>query len=88
VLLATPLGIHFSRRAPGGGIFLAVALSALMLLFSTISLALGESNTLRPALAAWLPNLLFALIGLYLFHRRISGQPIYRTLRNLLPGNR
>lgn len=88
VLLATPLGIHFSRRAPGGGIFLAVALSALMLLFSTISLALGESNTLRPALAAWLPNLVFALIGLYLFHRRISGQPIFRTLRNLLPGNR
>ena len=87
VLLATPLGIHFSRRGPGGGIFLAVVLSALMMLFSNISLALGESGTLRPVHAAWLPNLLFSLLGLYLFHRRISGQPIYLILRRLLPGN-
>ncbi len=87
VLLATPLGIHFSRRSPGGGIFLAVVLSALMLLCSSISIALGESGTLPPALAAWLPNLVFALLGLYLFRRRITGQPIYLILRRILPGN-
>ena len=87
VLLATPLGIHFSRRGPGGGIFLAVVLSALMLLFSSISLALGESGTLRPEHAAWLPNITFSLLGLYLFHRRISGQSIYLILRRLIPGN-
>jgi lipopolysaccharide export system permease protein len=87
VLLATPLGIHFSRRGPGGGIFLAVVLSALMMLFTSISLALGESGTLRPQHAAWLPNLVFSLLGLYLFHRRISGQPIYLILRRLIPGH-
>ena len=87
VLLATPLGIHFSRRGPGGGIFLAVVLSALMMLFTSISLALGESGILRPQHAAWLPNLVFSLLGLYLFHRRISGQPIYLILRRLMPGN-
>ena len=87
VLLATPLGIHFSRRGPGGGIFLAVVLSALMMLFTSISLALGESGILRPQHAAWLPNLVFSLLGLYLFHRRISGQPIYLFLRRLIPGN-
>lgn len=87
VLLATPLGIHFSRRGPGGGIFLAVVLSALMMLSSNIALALGASGTLRPAHAAWLPNVVFTLLGLYLFHRRISGQPIYLILRRLLPGN-
>ena len=87
VLLATPLGIHFSRRAPGGGIFLAVVLSALMMLISSITLALGESGTLSPAHAAWLPNIVFSLLGLYLFHRRISGQPIYLILRRLIPGN-
>jgi lipopolysaccharide export system permease protein len=86
VLLATPLGIHFSRRGPGGGIFLAVVLSALMMLFSSISLALGESGTLRPAHAAWLPNIVFSLLGLYLFHRRISGQPIYLILQLQNPG--
>ncbi len=87
VLLATPLAIHFSRRGPGGGIFLAVVLSALMLLFASISLALGEAGTLHPALAAWLPNITFGLVGLYLFRRRITGQPIYLILRKLLPGN-
>lgn len=87
VLLATPLAIHFSRRGAGGGIFIAVVLSALMLLFSNISLALGEAGTLKPAHAAWLPNIAFALLGLYLFHRRISGRPIYLILRRFLPGN-
>jgi len=86
VLLATPLSIHFARRGAGGGIFIAVFLSALMLLTSNISLALGESGTLRPALAAWLPNIIFTLLGLYLFHRRISGRPIYRSLLRFLPG--
>lgn len=85
VMLATPLAIHFSRRGPGGGIFLAVALSALMLLVSNIVLAFGEAGILRPALAAWLPNSAFALLGLYLFRRRITGRPIYHSLRRLLP---
>jgi lipopolysaccharide export system permease protein len=87
VLLATPLGIHFSRRGAGGGVFLAVALSALMMLLGSISLALGESGIIQPMLAAWLPNITFTLVGFYLFHRRISGRPIYRTLRQLVPGN-
>ena len=85
VLLATPLSIHFSRRGPGGGIFLAVVLSALLLVFSTISLALGESKVLPPAFAAWLPNLVFSAIGLYLYRRRIAGRPIHQELRRLLP---
>jgi lipopolysaccharide export system permease protein len=85
VLLATPLAIHFSRRGPGGGVFLAVVLSALMLLFSNIILALGEAGTLQPAIAAWLPNIAFTLLGLYLFRRRITGRPIYHSLRRCLP---
>jgi len=85
VLLATPLAIHFSRRGPGGGVFLAVCLSALMLLVSSIVLAFGEAGLLQPAAAAWLPNITFTLLAAYLFHRRITGRPIYHTLRKLLP---
>lgn len=83
VLLATPLAIHFSRRGPGGGVFLAVVLAALMLLTNTIILAFGESGILKPALAAWLPNSCFALIGIYLYRRRITGRPIYHSLRKI-----
>ena len=86
VLLAAPLGVYFSRRGAGGGVFLAVVLSGLMLLLTSISVALGASGTFHPAHAAWLPNVVFTLLALYLFHRRISGQPIYLVLRRLLPG--
>ena len=86
VLLATPLAIHFSRRGPGGGMFLAVALSAVMLFTSNVALAMGEAGTLRPALAAWLPNIIFSIIGVELFRRRIHGKQIYQSLRKLLPG--
>lgn len=87
VLLATPLAIHFSRRGPGGGILLAVVLSGLLLLVTSISLALGESGTLKPIHAAWLPNVAFGILGLYLFQRRLAGRPIYLILRRLIPGN-
>jgi len=85
VLLATPLSIHFSRRGPGGGVFLAVVLSAMLLVLSSITLALGESGTINAALAAWLPNIIFTFVGLYLYQRRIAGRPIYQELRRLLP---
>jgi lipopolysaccharide export system permease protein len=66
---------------------ITVLLSALMLLCASISTALGEAGKIHPMLAAWLPNLTFGLIGLYLFRRRITGQPIYLVLRRLMPSN-
>lgn len=86
VLLAAPLGIYFSRRGPGGGVFLAVVLSAVMLLVSNVVLAFGEAGKIHPALAAWLPNLIFSLIGVYLFIRRVTGRPIYQTLLKRFAG--
>lgn len=59
----------------------------MMLFISTITLALGESGTLLPIVAAWLPNILFAGLGLYLYHRRITGRPIYQSIKNLLNFN-
>ncbi len=84
VLLAAPLSIHFARRGAGSGIFLAVVLSVLMLFISSITLALGEATIIPPVLAAWTPNIVFTLLGLYLFHRRITGRPIYQSVRRLL----
>jgi lipopolysaccharide export system permease protein len=86
VLLATPLAIHFSRRGSGGGVFLAVVLSALMLLIGGVVLAIGEAGLIHPAAAAWLPNTSFALLAVWLLHRRVTGRPVYQTLRKILPG--
>lgn len=87
VLLAAPLSIHFARRGAGSGVFLAVVLSVLMIFFSTLTLALGESGTLLPAIAAWLPNISFAILGLYLYYRRVTGRPIYQSIKRLLTVN-
>lgn len=84
VILAAPLSIHFARRGSGSGVFLAVVLSVLMLFSSSISLSLGEAAIIPPALAAWLPNICFASIGLWLFHRRLTGRPIYQSVKRLL----
>lgn len=87
VLLAAPLSIHFARRGSGSGIFLAVLLSVLMIFFSSVALALGEAALIPPLLAAWLPNMAFALLGLWLYHRRVTGRPIYQTFKRLLTVN-
>ena len=85
VLLATPLGVVFSRRGTSGGVAMAVFLCAGMLFVSNVSLNLGASGHLKPAWAAWLPSLIFGTIAIYLFQRRLAGRPIYQTLMKFLP---
>jgi len=85
ILLAAPLGIVFSRRGLGGGVSIALFLCAGMLFSSSFFLTFGEAGHLPPILAAWGTNILFALIAIYLFNRRISGRPIYESLKKLLP---
>lgn len=85
VLLATPLGVVFTRRGTSGGVAVAVFLCAGMLFVSNVCLALGDSGHLKPVLAAWLPNVIFGVIALWLFQRRLAGRPIYQTLRKFIP---
>lgn len=87
VLIAAPLGIHFSRSGRPGSIAAAIGLAAAMIFTSNISLSLGEAGYIGPITAAWLPNVIFILLALYLFHRRITGRPIYQTILNLVSGN-
>ncbi|MEM1083471.1 MAG: LptF/LptG family permease [Verrucomicrobiota bacterium] len=85
VMLATPLGVVFSRRGTSGGVALTVFLSVGLLFFTTICLSLGDAGHLPPMLAAWLPNLVFGTLAIFLFQRRLSGRPIYQTIRRLMP---
>jgi lipopolysaccharide export system permease protein len=81
VMLAVPLAVNFSRRGPAGSIMLAVGFSAIMLLISTIVLAFGHAGDMPPVLAAWLPNLAFFALGVYLFKQRIHGRPLFKRSR-------
>ena len=74
VCIAAPLGIGYSRR----GVLASVA-SAVILVFSMnflthLFLALGEGDRISAVTAAWTPNLIFALIGLYLLYLRATNR--------------
>ena len=64
---------------------MAVFLCLGMLFVANVFLSLGDSGHLSPPLAAWLPNLIFGTLAVYLFQRRLAGRPIYQTLRKFLP---
>lgn len=82
ILLAAPLGIVFNRRGLGGGVAVAIFLCAGMIFCSTVFPTLGESGHLSPFIAAWATNFLFTFVALILFYRRITGQPIYQTVKS------
>lgn len=64
------LPIAFWKEKGGGialGVGVGIGLSFAYLVFLGLSRSLGYSGLLPPAAAAWLPNMLFSLLGFYLF---------------------
>jgi lipopolysaccharide export system permease protein len=74
VLLAAPLGIGFSRRGVFSSVAIAIVLVFSMNFLNHLFLALGEGYRIPAWLAAWTPNLVFALIGLYLLYLRSTNR--------------
>jgi lipopolysaccharide export system permease protein len=70
VLIAVPLGL---RRVRGGGtgtgFSLAVGIIFMYYVIATICLSLGALAYWLAGIAAWMPNALFSLIGLWLLRR-------------------
>lgn len=77
VMFAIPLSLFVTRRAHGGSIAVTIILAIHLVLFTSVALALGESGNLSPMLAAWLPVILFALLGYWLMKRRVDGRALW-----------
>lgn len=73
VLILTLIGaILASRKIRGGsGIHLAAgfAIAALFILFDRFSTIFSVKGDLSPAIAAWLPNIIFSVLTYYLYRR-------------------
>ena len=73
VIILTMIGaILSSRKVRGGSGFhlaLGVVLSVLYILFSRFSLIFSTKGSFPPLLAAWVPNVAFALLAYYLYRR-------------------
>ena len=74
VCIAAPLGIGYSRRGVLASVASAVVLVFSMNFLTHLFLALGEGDRISPIVAAWTPNLVFTLIGLYLLYLRATNR--------------
>ena len=73
-IMATPLGIGFSRRGILSSVAAAIGLVFTMNFLTHLFLALGEGDRVSPFIAAWTPNLIFLVVGLYLLHLRATNR--------------
>jgi len=71
--ILTLIGVSLASRKVRGGmglhIGIGLALSALYILFSTISATFAVSGTLPAIVAVWLPNITFLIVGVILYIR-------------------
>jgi len=71
--IMTLLGVTMSSRKVRGGmgknLGIGVVLTALYILFSTVSTTFSVNNVMSPFMAAWLPNLVFLAISIPLYVR-------------------
>jgi lipopolysaccharide export system permease protein len=68
-LIGVPLGIKISRRETSANLGLALVLVLGFYLLTVVVKWLDNRPELRPDLLLWLPNVLFAALGLWLFSR-------------------
>ena len=73
VLILTVIGtVLASRKVRGGSgahIAIGVVLSMTYILFSRVSVVFATKGSFTPLLAAWLPNIVFGILALYLYRR-------------------
>ena len=79
-LVGVPLGIQPARAVKSRGFSVSLALIFLYYLLLTAGEAMAEKGVLAPVIALWLPNAIFALLGLGLF------TAASREVRFALPG--
>ena len=63
VLLGVPLGLRVKRGSKATGIILSIVLVLLYYIFLSATRSFGRGDILTPVLAAWLPNIVFGVLG-------------------------
>ncbi|HVI08616.1 MAG TPA: LPS export ABC transporter permease LptF [Candidatus Binatia bacterium] len=65
-VLAVPFSLSAAKKGAVTGIAVAVGIAVVYTVVTRLFEAMGNVNQLPPALAAWSPDLIFALVGAYL----------------------
>lgn len=68
-LLAVTMSCKKVRGGMGKNLGIGLTLSALYILFSTVSTTFSVSGVMTPFMSVWLPNFIFLAIGIFLYTR-------------------
>jgi len=64
ILLGVPLGLRVKRGSKATGIIISIVLVFVYYIFVSTARSFGNGGVLAPVLAAWLPNIIFAILGI------------------------
>jgi lipopolysaccharide export system permease protein len=68
-IFAAPLVVSAPRTGNAFGVAISLGTAIVFLVLVQLSRTFGSGGIIPPALAAWLPNIVFALLGLYLLRK-------------------
>lgn len=68
-LIGTPLGLSPHRSSSSTGLGFSIVIIFVYYIIMAVSTALGQGGAMNPALAAWLPNIIGMIAGVYLVRR-------------------
>ena len=80
VFIAAPLGIVFTRRGVLASVASSIFIFFAMIMLRYFCLALGKGSHMNPALAAWLPDMIFFSLGLILLYVRSSNRELPKLI--------
>ncbi|MDD2334952.1 MAG: LPS export ABC transporter permease LptF [Geobacteraceae bacterium] len=75
-LIGVPLGLQNRRSGKSSGFSVCLAVLLLYYIVLSIGKSLGQRGIVSPAIAMWIPNLLFISMGIYLFKKTAAEQKI------------
>ena len=70
ILIGAPFALITTRGGVLIGVGMSIAIGLLYYAFIAISLAFGKAGILPPFMAAWLGNIVFGILGIYLINKR------------------
>jgi LPS export ABC transporter permease LptG len=69
VLLGVPLGLRVKKGGKATGIIISIVLVFIYYIFVSTARSFGNEGVLDSVLAAWLPNIIFAILGIIIIFR-------------------
>jgi lipopolysaccharide export system permease protein len=90
-ILGLPLGIQNQRAGKSAGFSASIAIFMLYYIMFSAGRTMAGKGIVNPALAVWAPNLLFLLLGIYLFRQAVAERTplparLYRDASERLQG--